>query len=128
MFNEPDRRISARWSAVPNEITLEVQDGAGSRRAKARLVDISREGALLVADEVPPAGRLWMRMESPARTDWVAVVPVRRDATRGVAVRFARPCEDDFLLAATLGLDFGPTLLDGGVPRSFDDVPAALPA
>lgn len=127
MSDKLDRRISPRWIAVSNEITLEIHDRIGSRRAKARLVNISREGALLATDEVPPAGTLWIRMESPARTDWVAVVPVRQDASRQVAVRFAQPCEDDLLLAATLGLDFGPTLLDGGVPRSFDDEPAAMP-
>src|SRR5262249_23752700 len=99
-----------------------------NRRAKAMLVDISRDGALLLTDEVPPAGVLWMRMESPARTDWVAAVPIRQGPSRRVAVRFPRPCEDDLLLAATLGLDFGPALLDGGLPRSCDDAPAAMPA
>jgi hypothetical protein len=127
MSDRLDGRLSPRWIAVPNEITLELQAGTGSRRVKARLVNISREGALLQSDEVPPAGSLWMRMESPARTEWVAVVPVRRGPERQVAVRFSRPCEDDFLLAATLGLDFGAMILDGGLPRSFDDVPAAMP-
>jgi hypothetical protein len=128
MSDRLDRRISPRWIAVPNEITLELQTRTGSRRAKARLVNISREGALLLTDEVPPAGVLWMRMESPARTDWIAAVPIRHDPSRQVAVRFHRPCEDDVLLAAMLGLDFGPTLLDGGLPRSFDDAPAVMPA
>ena len=128
MSDRLDRRLSPRWTAVANEITLEIPTRTGNRRAKARLVDISRDGALLLTDEVPPAGVLWMRMESPARTDWVAAVPIRQGPSRRVAVRFPRPCEDDLLLAATLGLDFGPTLLDGGLPRSFDDAPAAMPA
>ena len=127
MLNQIDGRISPRWSAVANDITLELQAGTGSRRVKARLVNISREGALLLSDEIPPAGLLWMRMESPARTEWVAAVPVRRGPERQVGVRFSRPCEDDFLLAATMGLDFGALIIDGGLPRSFDDVPAAMP-
>jgi PilZ domain len=126
MFDRLDRRTSPRWIAVANEITLELQTRTGNQRAKARLVNISREGALLLTDDVPPAGTLWMRMESPARTDWVAAVPIRHGPSRQVAVRFLRPCEDDLLLAAMLGLDFGPTLLDGGVPRSFDDAPAVI--
>jgi hypothetical protein len=128
MSNRLDGRTSPRWIAVPNEITLELQAGTGSRRVRARLVNISREGALLVSDEIPPAGLLWMRMESPARTEWVGALPVRRGPEGQVAVRFSRPCEDDFLLAATMGLDFGAILIDGGIPRSFDDMPAAMPA
>jgi hypothetical protein len=126
MSDRLDRRVSPRWIAVPNELTLELQTRAGNHRAKARLLNISRGGALLLTDEVPPAGVLWMRMESPARTDWVAAVPIRQGPSRQVAVRFPRPCEDDLLLAATLGLDFGPILFEGGLPRSFDDAPAAM--
>lgn len=126
MLDPLDRRCSPRWNAVKNEMVLDLTARAGNRRAKARLVNISREGALLSVDEVPPIGALWMRMESPARTDWIRVEAVRIDRPGQVAVRFPRPCDDDLLLAAMLGLDFGPTLIDGGLPQSFDDMTAAV--
>src|SRR5262245_20588790 len=125
MFDRVDRRGSPRWTAVKNEATLELQTAAGARRVKVRLVDVNREGALLATDEVsPPAGLFWIRMESPARTDWVGAIPIRFEPSRQLAVRFTRPCGDDFLLAAMLGLDFGPILLPDGQPQSFDDFPA----
>jgi PilZ domain len=126
MSDRCDRRVSPRWTAVPNESTLELHTGDGFRRVKARLVNISREGALLITDEASrPSGLLWIRMESPAKTDWVGAIPTRFDESRRLAVRFTTPCEDDFLLAGMLGLDFGPTIFDGGRPQSFDDVPAS---
>jgi hypothetical protein len=41
---------------------------------------------------------------------------------RGEAgLRFVESCPDDLLLAATLGIDLGPTLLGGPRPESVDD-------
>jgi hypothetical protein len=119
------RRTSPRWGAVANQTTLEFHVGDGRRRTKASVVNISREGALLTADVAPPIGKpLWVRMESPARTDWVAATSIRVGPCRQVAVRFSGGCPDDLLLGAMLGIDLGPTILDGGRPQSFDDFDA----
>ena len=87
------------------------------------MVNISREGALVVAQE-PPAlhETTWVRMESPAKTDWIAAVPVRLGDSDEVGIRFVDPCPDDLLLAAMLGIDLGPTILGGPRPESVDDV------
>jgi hypothetical protein len=118
-----DRRVSPRWVAVKNQSTLELQGEDGNRRVKATLVNISRDGALIVADEMPPPrGSFWFRMESPAKTDWIGVEPVRHEGSRRMGLRFVRPCPDDFLLAAMLGVDLVLSILDGGRPPTFDDV------
>ena len=118
-----DRRASPRWVAVKNRATLEFQSGDGKQRARATLVNISRSGALIVTDEILPLrGTLWFRMESPAKTDWIGVVPVRQDKPHQIGIRFRRPCLDDLLLAAMLGIDLGPTVLEGGRPPTFDDL------
>ena len=117
-----DRRNSPRWVAVNNQATLEFQGSHGKQRAKATLINISRDGALLVTDEVLPlCGTLWFRMESPAKTDWIGVNPVRHDHSRELGIRFAKPCMDDLLLAAMLGIDLGSSLFEGERPLSFAD-------
>jgi PilZ domain len=117
-----DRRASPRWVAVKNQATLEFLGGAGKQRAKVSLVNISRSGALIVTDEILPlGGKLWFRMESPAQTDWIGVVPVRHNQLHQIGFRFAKPCLDDLLLAAMLGIDLGATVFDGGRPPTFAD-------
>src|SRR6185437_13864022 len=71
-----ERRISPRLDAVRNNRSrIELGTPSGPRRADAVLVNISREGALIVAVEPPrPYQRIWLRMEEPAKTDWVAAV------------------------------------------------------
>jgi PilZ domain len=118
-----DRRASPRWVAVKNQATLEFQGGEGKQRAKATLVNISRSGALIVTDEILPLrGTLWFRMESPAKTDWIGVVPVRHDKPHQIGIRFAKPCLDDLLLAAMLGIDLGANILEAGRPPTFADL------
>jgi hypothetical protein len=117
-----DRRVSPRWVAVKNRSTLELQGEDGHRRVEVTLVNISRDGALIVADETfPHRGPLWLRMESPAKTDWIGVEPVRREGSQQMGLRFVRPCPDDFLLAAMLGVDLVLTVLEDGRPLSLDD-------
>jgi hypothetical protein len=117
-----ERRISPRVAAVENRSRLEFGISTDHRRVAATLVNISREGALVVAGE-PPAlhETTWVRMEAPAKTDWVAAVPVRLGASNEVGIRFVDPCPDDLLLAAMLGIDLGPTILGGPRPESVDD-------
>jgi hypothetical protein len=117
-----DRRISPRWVAIKNQATLEFLDEAGSRRVKARMVNISRHGALLVTEETTTLDeRFWLRMETPAKTDWIGAVSVRFDQLHHIGIRFSRPCPDDFLLVAMMGIDLGSMILEGGRPLSFDD-------
>ena len=76
-----------------------------------------------VVAERPPALHevTWVRMEHPVKTDWVAAVAVRLGERGEVGLRFFVSCPDDLLLAATLGIDMGPTLLGGPRPESVDD-------
>jgi hypothetical protein len=43
-----------------------------------------------------------------------------------LGLRFVRPCPDDFLLAAMLGVDLVLTILDDGRPLTFDDAGCAV--
>jgi hypothetical protein len=117
-----ERRNTPRLDAVKNRSRIECATPSGPRRTSAILVNISREGALIVTTE-PPAlhERIWVRMEEPAKTDWIAAVAVRHRNRDEVGLRFVGPRPDDLLLAALLGIDFGPTLLGGPRPESVDD-------
>jgi hypothetical protein len=115
--------MSPRWVAVKNTAALEFESGAGVRRMSGQLANISRDGALIATEEASrPHGLLWIRMNDPVKTDWIEAVAVRCDQSHQIGLRFCSPCPDDFLLAAMLGIDFGPTILDFGRPLSLDDV------
>ena len=118
-----ERRISPRLDAVrKNRSRIESGSPSGPSRATAILINISREGALIVADETPqPYQTIWLRMEEPAKTDWIAAVALRCGDAGKVGLRFVDRCPDDWLLAATLGIDLGPLLLGGPRPESVDD-------
>jgi hypothetical protein len=116
-------RISPRLAAVKNRSRLEFGMPPDHRTVAATLVNISREGALIVAQEPPALHEgTWVRMEVPAKTDWIAAVPVRLGELNEVGIRFVDPCPDDLLLAAMLGIDLGPTILKGPRPESVDDM------
>jgi PilZ domain len=118
-----ERRALPRWTVVKNQSELGFATQTGNRDGENRLVNISRGGALFVFDETPPLHEpIWVRMESPVKTDWLAAVPVRVGPLREVAVSFREPCPDDFLLAAMLGIDLGPTIMGCDRPQSWDDV------
>jgi hypothetical protein len=117
-----ERRISPRCDAVQNQSALEFYRSGRSCRARATLLNISREGALISTEETLPLGMsLHFRIESPAKTDWIGVVSVRHDQPHQFGVRFALPCLDDLILAAILGIDLGATVLAGGRPQTFAD-------
>ena len=108
-----ERRASSRLIAVKNQAHLELATARGRGKVAARLVNISRDGALLATGEAWPLGEpLCVRLDNPVRTDWVAAVAVRLGRPGEVAVQFARACADDLLLAATLGIDLGPMITD----------------
>jgi len=93
-----------------------------SRRINVRLVNISRHGALIVAENPPPdEAPMWLRIESPVKTDWVEATIVRRGQNGEIGLRFPRGCPDDLLLAGAIGIDVTSMILGGAsVTPSFD--------
>ena len=86
----------------------------GTRRIEGQVANISQDGALVLADNPPPAGALvWLRLESPVRTDWFDARVVRSHHEREIGIRFTVDCPDDLLLAASVGIDLG-FLVRGG--------------
>jgi PilZ domain len=118
----PERRTSPRCVAVENQSRLEFAVPDGSRRIEARLVNISRDGALIVTENPPPyAAPIWLRIESPVKTDWVEAMIVRLGQNREIALQFPRGCPDDVLLAGAIGIDLTSMFLSGAtVTSSFD--------
>ena len=106
MPHPSERRASPRCDAAQNRSGIGFATSQGGQRIDARLVNISREGAL-VATETPPPGAtpICLRIESPVRTDWVDATIVCVDSNQQVGLRFARGCPDDLLLAGTVGID-----------------------
>jgi PilZ domain len=101
-----ERRASPRCDVVKNRSSIEFAAPEGRRRIGATLVNISRDGALVVADKpMRRAAPLSLRIESPVRTDWVDASVVRFERTREIALHFPKGCPDDLLLAGTVGID-----------------------
>jgi hypothetical protein len=101
-----ERRASQRCDVVKNRSSIEFAAPEGRRRIGATLVNISRGGALVVADKpMRRAVPLSLRIESPVRTDWVDARVVRFEPTREIALHFPQGCPDDLLLAGTVGID-----------------------
>jgi PilZ domain len=118
-----ERRASPRCDAMKNQSRLEFFLPSGRRRVEARLINISRDGALIVALESPPADEPFrMRMENPLKTDWADAVTVRVGRDHDIAIRFPRRCPDDLLLAATVGIDLSHLFRDGDRPETMDDM------
>ena len=87
------RRASPRCDAVRNQSRLEIAVAAGWRRTEARIVNISRDGALIVAEN-PEANEfpVWLRVESPVKTDWAEATIVRLGRDREIALQFPQGC------------------------------------
>ena len=108
MWSAVERRRSVRECAVENEASLKFGAVAQARRVSARVVNIGRNGALiLVPEELAPCEPLLLRLERPVKTDWVEVMVVRVGRLHHVGIMFREPIRDDIRLAAVLGLDFG---------------------
>jgi hypothetical protein len=102
-----ERRLSRRYTAVPNEAVVEFTRRGKARIVGARLVDISATGALLRMSESPPVGELlWVRLVHPVRTSELMATAVRTDDAGGVGVAFGRSCDRTFYWTATRGEDF----------------------
>jgi hypothetical protein len=91
---------------VKNQSRLQFTTPQGTPRIEARLVNISRGGALVAgAISAPHVRAVWLRIESPVKTDWVYATIVRRDQEGQIGLRFIRGCPDDLLQAGTIGID-----------------------
>jgi hypothetical protein len=118
-----ERRKSQRCDAVENQSRLAFAAVAGRQRVLARVVNLSRDGALVVTDHPPPCGEpIWLRIESPVQTDWAKAVTVRVGRNRDFAVRFPTGCPDDFLMAGTIGINMISSFIDPNRSESFGDV------
>jgi PilZ domain len=101
-----ERRVSPRCDVVKNRASIEFAAPEGRRRIGGTLVNISRGGALVVADkQMLRAVPLSLRIESPVRTDWVDANVVRFDPNREIGLHFPQGCPYDLLLAGTVGID-----------------------
>ena len=122
MSQSPERRDSPRCSAVQNQSRLEFAVFEGRRRVEARLVNISRGGALLISDNRPPReAPVWMRIESPVKTDWAEAMTVRLGQNQEIGVQFPHGCPDDLLLAGTIGIDLMSMIIDPATIASTYD-------
>ena len=107
MTQLPDeRRASTRCDVVKNRSSIQFEMPEGRRRIGATLINISRNGALVLAEKpMLRAAPLSIRIDSPVRTDWVDAKVVRFNANREIGLHFPQGCPDDLLLAATVGID-----------------------
>jgi hypothetical protein len=107
MSSDPsERRSSPRCGVVKNRSSIEFSSPEGPRRIGATLINISRDGALVVADKpMLRAAPISLRIESPVRTDWVDANVVRFEPNCEIGLHFTRGCPDDLLLAGTVGID-----------------------
>jgi hypothetical protein len=120
-----DRR-SAMRVAVPANVARVRWWGTGrDSEVEAHFVDLSLSGALIACDNRESDRRLWLRLREPGRSEWVAARVARETGAGLVAVAFDRPCPDELLWSAMLGVGFGNLLHDGGADhedgRSSDD-------
>jgi hypothetical protein len=107
---------------VENQSRLEFALSGVRRRVEARLINISRGGALLVADDHPPRdSHVWMRIERPVKTDWAEATTVRMGENQEIGVQFPRGCPDDLLLAGTIGIDLISMIIDPATVASTYD-------
>jgi hypothetical protein len=107
MTQLPDeRRASTRCDVVKNRSSVQFEVPEGRRRIGATLINISRNGALVLAEKpMLRAAPLSIRIDSPVRTDWVDAKVVRFNSNREIGLHFPQGCPDDLLLAATVGID-----------------------
>ena len=107
MTQLPDeRRASTRCDVVKNRSSIQFEVPEGRRRVGATLINISRNGALVLAEKpMLRAAPLSIRIDSPVRTDWVDAKVVRFNSNREIGLHFPQGCPDDLLLAGTVGID-----------------------
>ena len=138
MSSRSNRRKSVCYASIANRSWLAWRpggEGGESPQVPARLLDISQSGASILIEEGLPLGPedpAWIRMESPAPSDWVevrlvGVTPItekrfwRRGPVVGflVRVKFVGVCPYDVFKGATHGNQLDATFEQAG-PRDED--------
>jgi hypothetical protein len=100
-----ERRASFRHSTAYNQTNVQLMDRFGRRITKARLVNISHHGALILTDDVGVLNQpLEVRLENAPETGWTKAEPVRFGQPQEVGIRFNQPCSGRVLDAAINGV------------------------
>ena len=89
-----DRRRSPRSPTLTNCACLAWHERGRTHISPARLLNLSRLGAFVLADEVPDQRQsARFRLEEPAPTGWVNATVVRYAGAHQVGLDFAEHCE-----------------------------------
>jgi hypothetical protein len=97
-----ERRASFRHSTAYNQTNVQLMDRFGRRMTKARLVNISHHGALILTGDVAVLHQpLNVHFESAPESRWIAAQAVRFGQLHEVGIRFERPCSRRILESAS---------------------------
>ena len=106
MIHEIDRRASPRYSTADNQTYVRLIARFGTRISKARLINISHHGALILTDDVVASHQpLEVRLDDAPEIGWIKAEAVRYGQRQGVGIRFDRFCDRHVLVAAIRGFD-----------------------
>jgi len=100
-----ERRTSVRYETLNNQTSVQLMDDrTGKRITRAKLLNISDGGALILTDKEPALYQpLWVRIENATEIARIDAEPVRVGRLKEVGIRFTRRCPSDFLFM--LGVD-----------------------
>jgi hypothetical protein len=87
-----ERRVSVRHETVDKRTRVEIMDRTGHRTRRARLVNFSASGALIVTDQLPALNQpLRVRIQLAKEIGWFSAIPVRLGGSNQVGIRFVGP-------------------------------------
>jgi hypothetical protein len=93
-----ERRAEVRHEPVDNRTSVQIMEWTGLRIKRARLVNFSSRGALILIDQVPTLHQpLRVRLENAKEIGWFSAISVRLGRSNEVGIQFARPFPLDFL-------------------------------
>jgi hypothetical protein len=99
-----ERRASTRHATAADETYVQIMDWTGKRLMRARLLDISTGGALILTDSfVATSQKLRVRLESAPETGWIDAEAVHFGRPQVVGIRFSSPCRPELVLEARRG-------------------------
>jgi hypothetical protein len=92
MALDVERRASVRHETVSNGTSVQIMDWTGHRTRRARLVNFSTSGALILTDQLPTLHQsLRVRIELAQEIGWFSAIPVRLGRSNEVGIKFVRP-------------------------------------
>ena len=104
-----DLRVSPRYKAIEDAAWLGWSVKSEFQTCHALILDVSLRGALIAADELPNAERVWICLDGPTPTDWIEarVVNVVRTSLgpHKVGLSFETNCPYAFFKAAVYGFE-----------------------